>query len=649
MENDGAYVVDRPAFTDALCMIYSSISVCRQKDIYQKVGGEADMKKLNETKRILLIGCIALVLAVVGSSIFSIPGFANGAVGDKTNGPTTYPIDAPGGGDPVPGPPGASPNPAGTSDGGGGGGDVVTSIVKKVTQIFHFVVFPTGTISEALLDIFNKSLVSSGEWAVQQETQWTIAFGDIFSAPPTGAYNDVASGGLKVAAGLAVALFILRLAIYNWNRLIGDEDDVLHVIGDWLTAGILAVAAGALLDLINQVGWWIMSSVIGNAGSMAGVFVSGMTGGISAMVDTAGAAASATTTFMLPVIDIALIIASLLAVVGILVAFASGHAAMYVLAAIGPVVMVAGVIPKMRWLRGLWLQGIVIIALLPVVAAGIFKVGIQAAASIGRAGLLSQIFHVLWLFGMTGFLLSLSGILGRLTIGAAGDALGKMVQVGKGIIQTAVMAGSAVASGGASLAAGGALGTTEAVTQTAGVGATTTPPAAGNPIGNPIGGLSASQHLQNAQASLQKADTASMFGMNGLASHYQRQAQNSQIEARKADLDARIASQTSDQPLANLNFGYSHPVNQTLSEHYPGSNGVKMFENGLSELSPFINQSILTPMTPNDLVTKHTDDMMRMVDTWNAHPDLAENEAALHVALGMSGVSAAFRSLYERT
>jgi len=49
----------------------------------------------------------------------------------------------------------------------------------------------------------------------------------------------------------------------------------------------------------------------------------------------------------------------LLAVVGILVAFASGHAAMYVLAAIGPVVMVAGVIPKMRWLRGLWLQGIV--------------------------------------------------------------------------------------------------------------------------------------------------------------------------------------------------------------------------------------------------------------------------------------------------
>src|SRR5271157_1043683 len=522
------------------------------------------MKRLNEKKRILLIGCIALVLAVVGSSIFSIPGFAaGGVVGDKTNDPTTHAIDSLGGGDylsppgdPVP-PPGASPGPAGTSD----GGSVITTVVKSITQIFHFMVFPVGTISEALFDVFNKSLVPSGTWAVQQETQWTTAFGDLFSAPPTGVYDQVASGGLRVAAGLAVALFILRLAIYNWSRLIGDEDDVLHVLGDWLTAGLLALVAGALLDLINQVGWWVMSSVIGNAGSMAGVFVSGMTGGMSAMVDAARASASMTTTFMLPIIDIALIIASLLAVVGVLVAFASGHAAMYVLAAIGPAVMVAGVIPKMRWLRGLWLQGTVIIALLPVVAAGIFKVGIEAATSLAMAGLLSQLFHILWLFGMTGFLLSLSGILGRATIGAAGDAFGKMVQVGKGIIQTAVVAGSAVATGATSAVAGGALATSEAVTETAGLGATTV-----GATGNPMGGFSAAQHLQNAERSLQKADTASMFGANQLAGHYQRQAQSSQIAARAVDLNERISNQASGLSPANSSFGYSPTVNQALSQ-----------------------------------------------------------------------------------
>ena len=96
-------------------------------------------------------------------------------------------------------------------------------------------------------------------------------------------------------------------------------------------------------------------------------------------------------------------------------------------------------------------------------------------------------------------------------------------------------------------------------------------------------------------------------------------------------------------------FGYSPTVNQALSQHYQGPNGVKMFSDGLSEISPLINQSILSPMTPNELVTQHTDDMMKMVDTWNAHPDLADHKAALHVALGMANVSTEFRSLFERT
>jgi len=53
-----------------------------------------------------------------------------------------------GGGDPFR--PGEPSNRQELQTAGGGGGDAVTSIVKAVTQIFHFVVFPTGTISEAL-------------------------------------------------------------------------------------------------------------------------------------------------------------------------------------------------------------------------------------------------------------------------------------------------------------------------------------------------------------------------------------------------------------------------------------------------------------------------------------------------------------------
>jgi len=83
---------------------------------------------------------------------------------------------------------------------------------------------------------------------------------------------------------------------------------------------------------------------------------------------------------------------------------------------------------------------------------------------------------------MTGFLLSLSGILGRPHTWRGGDALGKMVQVGKGIIQTAVMAGSEWRVKERAWQQAAALGTTEAVTQDCRVGATTTPPAAGNPM-----------------------------------------------------------------------------------------------------------------------------------------------------------------------
>ena len=59
-------------------------------------------------------------------------------------------------------------------------------------------------------DIFNKSLISSGTWAAQQENQWASAFGDLFSVPPMGVYDDVAQSGLKVAGAIAVALFVLN-------------------------------------------------------------------------------------------------------------------------------------------------------------------------------------------------------------------------------------------------------------------------------------------------------------------------------------------------------------------------------------------------------------------------------------------------------
>ena len=468
---------------------------------------------------------------------------------------------------------------------------------------------------------------------VGQEQQWIAAFSSLFTAPPPNAYASIANGGLKIAAGIAVALFILRLAIYNWNRMLGEDDDAVRVIGDWLTAGLLALAAGPLLDLINRIGWWIMIVVLGNAAALGKSFADGL-------LTTSWSGSLATSTFIGPIIMIALMVASLLAVVGILVAFASGHAAMYVLAAIGPAVMVAGVIPKMRWLRGRWFEATTVVALMPVAAAAVFKAGIEAALHL-EGGPAQEIFRILWLFGVTGFLLSISGVLSKFTIGAAGESLGKLARVGKGIIESAVLAGGAVVSGGG----GAALGAVE----TAGMlGAST------QSAGAAIGGFSsASAHLQNAQNALGSANAASALGAHGLAAGYQRQAMSEQIEARKVELESRLEGQSAGAPLsrptgADPGFPFGPTVNAALASHYPGAAERRVFNEGLMGLSGPMRGGVLDPsLTPEGLVASYTDDMIKMIDAWHAHPEFAGTDEALRSTIRAAGVSDDFKSLFK--
>jgi len=340
---------------------------------------------------------------------------------------------------------------------------------------------------------------------------------------------------------------------------------------------------------------------------------------------------------------IALMVASMLAVIGILVAFASGHAVMYVLAAIGPAVMVGGVIPRLRWLRGMWFQATAVVALLPVVAAAVFKAGIEAAVHL-EGGLAQEIFRILWLFGVTGFLLSITGVLSKFTIGAAGDTLGKLVKGGRGIIESAVLAGGAIATGGsgAALGAAGASGTVAAGEAAAGGG------------GGAIGGFSSAQtHLQNAKGALGNANTASALGLNHMAAGYQRQAMSEQIEARKVELDSRMGGQAAGTPRQDAGgnspgFGYSQTVNAALAGHYPGSGGPNVFNEGLLGLTPLIRHGVLDPsITPDRLVESYTDDMIRMIDAWRAHPELSSSDDALRSAMGLAGVSEDFKSLFR--
>jgi len=119
-------------------------------------------------------------------------------------------------------------------------------------------------ISDALGKVFVDAADAQSHQLVEQYAQWYQAIGDIMQAPNAGDYSRFAQSSWPVAAALAPALFLLRIALYQWNRLVGEEDSAARAAGDILTALILAVLCGWFLDLVVRLGYWMAGAAVGN-------------------------------------------------------------------------------------------------------------------------------------------------------------------------------------------------------------------------------------------------------------------------------------------------------------------------------------------------------------------------------------------------
>jgi hypothetical protein len=420
-------------------------------------------------------------------------------------------------------------------------GGVVTSIQK----IIHNLKFDSSKISEALSQVFS-SAAKDSESERQAELQtWTGVLSQLVQAPVANAYSTIARSSLKVAGSLAIALFILRLAMYQWNKMLGSEDSPLQVLGDWLTSGVLAVASGPFLDLIVRLGWWTMAVVLGETAGLAGTFIKSMAA--PTFVNSALLTLLPGGMIIQAFVSIALGIGSLLALAAMLFAFGVAQATLYSLAAIGPSVAVASVVPEMKWLRSLWIKGAVLVALMPIMAGGIFKAGIGVAAkTVGLGGMMEGVFRVLWLFGAAGLLLSVTGILFRITLGAAGEAAQKMWDVAKGVAGTVALVGAVAATGGAAGIGAGAGAGAAATTVGTGTGTGEALAAGG---GGALNGGSSMGGLNSALGSLDKASTmntmSNIFQGMGLSQHSRVAtglARGHELDARRADLQARISN-----------------------------------------------------------------------------------------------------------
>ena len=97
-----------------------------------------------------------------------------------------------------------------------GGGWTTTT---NISQIFHHLVFPAETISEALAGIFDKAADKEVRAMSEEVARWTSVIGEIVQAPSHGDYSKVAQSSLPVAAALAPALFLLRLALISLGKI----------------------------------------------------------------------------------------------------------------------------------------------------------------------------------------------------------------------------------------------------------------------------------------------------------------------------------------------------------------------------------------------------------------------------------------------
>jgi hypothetical protein len=289
----------------------------------------------------------------------------------------------------------------------------------------------------------------------------------------------------------------------------------------------------------------------------------------------------------------------------------------------------------MRWLRSLWIKAVAVLALLPVAAGGIFKAGVTLGAFFAGEGLLSLLVRLLWLWGATGFLLALAGVLGKVTLSASVEALGQLTRGVKAMVSTAVLAGSAAGGGG--LAAGPGVGGGVSGGGPGGLSAAVG--GSGSEYGGEILG-----RYDRAEALTRSAGTLGALGLQGPAQYARTQARTHELAARKLELQRRLSrfagnpggrvpdgriheDRVEDDPTDDSgeaavvpDFGFSRTVNQRIATAF--SNTVTGFEEGFAALSKHIDRAGFDPQV---VAERYPEDVGRMVQVYLYDPEAVES------------------------
>jgi hypothetical protein len=391
--------------------------------------------------------------------------------------------------------------------------------------------------------------------------------GDIFEQilNPQFDYGSMAQTSQKVAAALAPIFFLLRLAAYHYNRLTGEQDSIAGLVGDWVLAAALAAATPVIVQWIGNASFWITRTIVGDISQNAAAMV--------ASGDMLGFLGGSFTSLLFGgLLSLVSLLGMLLAVLGILMAFAIAQGMLYLLVIIGPPLAIISVVPQMRWVRGLELKVLGILFILPIIAGGVIQAtasvtlftqrasqGVSTAGQISLGGL-APLLKTVWLLTADGLLMSMAGALGKFGLSTSVDA-GKQLVGAVATTAAMVATGGAAAAGLPLAAAGGAAaGGQAAGGAAAGAGASSataaqesagmytaasagetgaanlaeTGGAAGSGTAAPADVSSIQGHLQKAADYTRRAGMANAMGFHGAGSVL---ASRAQLESQAAHSD----------------------------------------------------------------------------------------------------------------
>jgi len=367
------------------------------------------------------------------------------------------------------------------------------------------IVFPVGSLQEAIrgaiTGFIEDSLDSLHQAFMESFGRWVTMTPGILT--PGGGAAELPvdmKGTWNVTVSISAVLWPVTLAIMaaiaakdvvaarSWG--IGDLKEALL---SWL---ITAVAAGTSiywLDMANRLTNGVTRAILGMPVDWSTLSFGLLVGAVGAMF------AAGPIGFMVGIIVFVVALATLTALV---FQFLARYALLYVLVAIAPIVITISVLPPTRWLRWMWIRGIVLVELIGPINALLLKLVLAMVNISAGTGFVPALVQFMGAVGILSLLLTVDYAIIRFVFGAISETVAKGVATVTAVATMALAAVGGVTAGAAALGGGAAAGTQAMGAAGAGAGAKAA--GLGAAGAGRLGGVSGLSGLKGALSGAQK-------------------------------------------------------------------------------------------------------------------------------------------------